>query len=404
MASRSVGPRAAELLSTTNGQDEAALRPRRAPAGYEPGVVWDGTAGTLSTGAVAGPAPGTWDDLLRRWDLDPAEVEVIEPVQRRSWEAQGPDGIVTLNYFKAALRRRRTGGADLEQLFAQIRRHRPARTVPTGPLAYVQCSGDLQAGKADGDGTAGLVDRFLAAQDAGVARLRDLRRAGMPIGEVYLPWLGDCIEHVKGHYAMQAFTVELTLTEQIRLVRRLMLKQIQAFAQVAERVVVPIVPGNHDEAHRNGAGKSDTSFGDSFATEIGHSVADVLAANPDAYGHVSVVLPADDSLTLTLDIAGTITGMAHGHQFGAGGDKAPINWWARQAHGRQLIGDATVLLAGHLHHLRVHQDGAKSFIQVPSLDGGSIWWEQKTGSAPSPGVVSYVSGDGPRGWSHLEVL
>jgi predicted phosphodiesterase len=405
MASRSVGKTTEEILTHRVAPAVPASTRQKAPAGYEPGVAWDGSSGELSTGPVAGPAPTCWDDLLRRWDLDPADVEVIEPVQRRSWEAQGPDGIVTLNYFKASLRRRRTGGAELDELFAQIRRHRPnRRPAAVGDLAYVQCSGDLQAGKADGDGTEGMVARFLESLDTGARRVRELRAAGLPVGPIYLPWLGDCIEHIKGHYAQQAFTVELTLTEQIRLVRRLMLKQIQTFAQLTDRLVVPIVPGNHDEAHRNGAGKSDTTFSDSFAIEIGHSVADVLNANPDAYGHVSIVLPAEDRLDLTLDIAGTTTGMVHGHQFGSG-ERAPINWWARQAHGRQLIGDATVLLAGHLHHLRIHQDGAKSFIQVPSIDGGSIWWEQKTGTAPSPGIVSYVSGDiSPRGWGRLEVL
>lgn len=382
-----------ELAALVKPTSEDAPKPT-VPTRSHAGVEWDGTSGVLSTGPME-EAPSCWDDLLRRWNLDPSEVEVIEPVGRRSWETQGPDGIVTLNYFKANLRTKHRSGSDLEELLAEIKRHRPSRRVhPAGTMAYVVCSGDLQAGK---EGSAGMVGRFLKGLEDGPARLKELRKAGRDIGPIYLPWLGDCIEHVQGHYAMQTFTTELTLTEQIRLVRRLVIKQIETYAPLTRELIVPVVPGNHDEAVRSG-NKAMTNFSDSFSTEIASTVHDMIAVNPKAYGHVKVYVPEPEEVTITLDVCGTVVGMAHGHTFG----RDPMLWWARQAHGMQPVGDATVLLAGHLHHLHVKQDGAKAFIQIPALDSGSQWWKLRTGQDSPPGIVTLTVGAG--GWGDLAVL
>lgn len=377
-------------------------RPPRVPAPAQelrPGISWDGRQGEL---AVQVPTvPGVWDDILREWDLDPAEVEVVEPIRRISWDSPTKDGgVQKLHYVRASIRRRRAGGADIDQLMEEVRGHRPTTPPPpSGVLAYVQCSGDLQAGKT---GTAGMTRRFLAFTDAGVARLKELRALGRSLGPVYLPWLGDCIEHVSGHYEMQRFTVELSLTEQIRLVRRLMLHQIKLFAPLTSELIVPAVPGNHDESVRSN-GKAITNFSDSWATEIASQCADILAENPDAYGHVRFVTPRPERLDLTLDVCGTRVGFAHGHQFRG---RTPHQWWAGQAHGQQDIGSSTLLLAGHLHHFVASTPGRKTFIQIPALDSGSPWWEQQTGSASTPGVVSLVVGEaaGRKGWRDLEIL
>jgi predicted phosphodiesterase len=388
-----------EVAALTDlGGEQASYSRTRAqhPNGFEPGVRWNGKDGELSTGPLP-VAPTCWDHLLRSWDLDPAEVEVVEPVERRSWDAAVGGGTVQrMHYFKAKVRRRSHGPADVDELLAEVRRWKPSKRIPpSGDLAFVHVTADLQAGKPDGDGTAGMVRRYLAGLDHGVARLKELRRMGQPIGPVYLPWLGDCIEGTGGHYAMQTFGVELNLTEQVRLVRRMALAQVKAYAPLAERVVVPVVPGNHDEAVRQG-GKASTSFSDSFATDALSAVADVCAESA-ALEHVSFVFPQGQELTLTLDIAGTVTTLAHGHQFRG----KPMTWWANQAHGMQPAGDSTLLLAGHEHHLQVLQSGAKTFIRAQALDGGSTWWRHQTGQDAPPGVLTMTVGRG--GWGALDV-
>jgi hypothetical protein len=67
----------------------------------------------------------------------------------------------------------------------------------------------------------------------------------------------------------------------------------------------------------------------------------------------------------------------------------------------QPIGDATLLFGAHFHHLRIEQGGAKSFIQIPALDGGSQWWKHVTGQDAPAGMVSLLVGAG--GWTDLAV-
>jgi hypothetical protein len=256
--------------------------------------------------------------------------------------------------------------------------------------------GDLQTGKGDGGGTPALVARYLDRIDRAAAELVRLRKCGLPIGSVYFPALGDCVESVRGHYAMQMFGVDLSLTEQIRVYRRMRLYGIKRLAPLAKSLICPEIPGNHDEAVREN-GKAATSFSDSWAIDIASTLEDVLAENPDTYSHVKFVIPEKDKLTITLSMGGTVVAMAHGHQFRPN----PIVWWANQAHGRQNAGDATLLLGAHKHHLHMQQDGDKTFIQVPAMDGGSIWWENVKGTKPSPGLVTFVTGS--ERWDHLRI-
>lgn len=374
-------------------------QPQRHPAGWEPGVAWDGYAGTLTTQPLSS-APNDWADLLAVWDLDPAEYEVVEPVQYRAWDAgMGEGNVQRLYYYRATIRRRRQSTAAVEDALAALGKRKP-KTPPPSPddsIAYAVLCGDLQLGKPDGDGTAGTIQRFHDTTDTAVARLKELKRLGRPIGSIYLPWLGDCVEGLvsQGGALAAAGRLDLTITEQVRVLRRLMLHQVQTFAPLADRIVVPVVPGNHDEAQR--VGKVVRRYDDSWAVEGAAAVADALRIAP-GYDHVAFVFPERDALTITLDIAGTPVGLAHGHQFG----RDPIKWWAGQAHGMQPIGSATLLLAAHLHHLRVEQTGAKSFIQIPALDGGSTWWKHKTGQDAPPGMVALTIGAGT--WGDLAVL
>lgn len=370
------------------------------PAGWQPGVAWDGDSGTLTTSPMDAP-PRDWAELLAVWDMDPADYEVIEPVQYRAWDAGvGEGNVQRLYYYRANIRRRRPQhGPSVDELLTAIGKRKPkAPPAATGDgMSYAVLAGDLQLGKPDGDGTEGTIERFLSKTDLAVARLKELRRIGRRVDTITLAWLGDCIEGLvsQGGTLAQAGRLDLSLTDQVRVYRRLMLHQIQVFAPLAERVVVPVVPGNHDEAERQG--KAVRRYDDSWAVEGAVAVADALKLAP-GYDHVSFVFPGRDELTITLDVSGTPVGFCHGHQFG----RDPIKWWANQAHGMQPIGSATLLLAAHLHHLRVEQGGVKSFIQIPALDGGSTWWKHRTGQDAPAGMVALLIGAG--GWGDLAVL
>jgi len=369
------------------------------PSGWEPGVAWDGNAGTLTTQPLDA-RPNDWADLLAVWDLDADQFEVIEPVQYRAWDAPDPEGgLRRLYYYKAAIRKRSVSTASVEELLAVLKGRKPKTPVPSTGEGMIYCvpAGDLQIGKPDGDGTEGTINRFLTKTDAAVARLKELRKMGRKVDGILLPWLGDCMEGLvsQGGALAMAGRLDLTMTEQLRVYRRLMLHQIQCFAPLSDNIIIPIVPGNHDEVQR--VGKVQRRYDDSWAIEGAVAVADALKLAP-GYEHISFVFPGHDELTITLNVGGTDVGFAHGHQFG----RDPMKWWANQSHGMQPIGGATLLLGAHLHHLRVEQSGAKSFMQIPALDGGSTWWRHRTGQDAPSGMVSMLIGHG--GWSDLAVL
>lgn len=378
-----------DTLLTATEQAPQPERPRRThPTGRE--YEWDGTHGWLRTEPLA-ERPTTWDEFILDAGLDPAEVEVIEPVQVRGWDGQTAAGVQRMHYYRLNVRRRHPVVADLDELVKAAKTRRRAKPAePTGDHAYMVALGDLQLGKMDGDGVEGTVERFLATTQAAVARYQRIAK-GAP---VYLVHLGDCIEGFQSQGGANAWRTLLTTTEQVRLYRRLLVEQVKAFAAVAPELVVVAVPGNHDEAHR-----PLHTYCDSWAIEAAVAVRDALELAGN-YEHVTVLAPERDELTVTLDVAGTVVGFAHGHQWRAG--KA-TDWWAKQSHGRQSIGDADLLLSAHLHHLRVEHTGSdKTWIQVPALESGSQWWKHRTGEWGQPGVLSMLVGGG--GWSALEVL
>lgn len=392
-----------DINSLTNPGDKSNYRQgvmAKHPSGWEPGVAWNGDSGTL-TSKPLDSEPNDWSELLAVWDLDPEVFEVVEPVQYRAWDAPNPEGgLRRLFYYRATIRRRVESRASVAELLAVLKEKRPrmGSFEPSDDgFMYVVPAGDLQIGKPDGDGSEGTIRRFVEKTDMSVVRLKELRRLKRPISGVMLPWLGDCIEGLVSQSGALAAAgrLDLTMSEQLRVYRRLMLYQIQQFAGLTDRIIVPVVPGNHDEVQK--AGKVVRRFDDSWAIEGAVAVADALKLNTQ-YDHVSFVFPGVDELTITLDVAGTPVGFAHGHQFG----RDPMKWWAGQAHGMQDIGSATLLLGAHLHHLRIEQGGAKTFIQIPAMDGGSTWWRHKTGQDAPAAMVSMLIGHG--GWSDLAVL
>lgn len=386
------------LLDDLAATAEAVRRDRpQHPSGWEPGIAWDGKTGTITSRPLAEPTPD-WDALLRVWGFDPAVVEVVEPVQVRTWDAQTPDGVRTMWYFRAGVRQRRASGPDLAALIAEIGKRKPRPVpVPTGDRAFVYIASDWQTGK---PGTAAMVDRVLASYAAAAARLRMLRRMGTQIGPIYLLALGDLIEGCADHYPAQTFLTEYDKRTQVKLARRLWLKGVETFAPLTERLVCAAVPGNHGENRQNG--RAYTTTGDNADIEVVEQAAEVIAAVPH-FAHVSSVIPGDD-LTLTLDIAGTVVGLAHGHQAkrGATPQQRVREWWKGQAFGMQPVGDATVLLTGHYHHLVLTEDGPRTHIQVPTMDSGSDWWVNATGMVSRPAAVTLTMG--PTGWDDLKLV
>lgn len=385
--------------------------PPPAPRGWEAGVVYDPMSGamTATTSATAENVQGdprAWHELVENlgatvpdgWRIRLVEAK-YDPV---AWTRETPeqDKAVTRAVWRYKFRvEPDPGSLSVDELIAVVKRHKPKtykKTDKTGTMAYLLAMGDTQIAKMDGDGTEGTIKRVIESIDKGAEEFKLLRRRNS-IGSIYLPWLGDCIEGFVSQGGGNAWRTTLTLTEQVRIIRRLMLYQMEVFRGLSDEIYLVSIPGNHDEAVR--FGKGTTRYDDSWAIEAAVQVGDALATNPSAYGHCKIVVPGRDELTVTLDVAGTRVGMAHGHFWRPG---QAMRWWADQAHGQQPIGDATLLLSAHLHHLRIEQGGAKTWIQLPAQESESTWWRHLKGQVAPAGAVSMLVGSG--GWDHLKVL
>ncbi|MFS0694166.1 hypothetical protein [Streptomyces nitrosporeus] len=284
-------------------------------------------------------------------------------------------------------------GPDVAELLAVVDSYEPSRPVgglPDGDHAFLIALGDLQFGKIDGDGVEGTLRRTVECIDR-AAELLDVYRGRVDIGHVHLGWLGDHVEGFQSQGGANVWRTRLTLTEQIRLTRRVMLHAALTFAPMAERVTMAAVPGNHGEAVRI-SGKGMTRYDDSHDTESLIAVRDALDLAPDLYGHVECYVPDTDELTVVVDCAGTTVAHAHGHQWRPG---KHWEWWRGQAFNKSsAMHTADLLLAGHLHHEHVDTDGARTFIQPPAMESESTWWRHAKGTTGAPGLMVALTKDG----------
>lgn len=337
----------------------------------------------ISTPRNAGEIPDA-SELLKEFDLDPDAWRVTN-VRRSRWQKFDGEWLESARVTIApAGKVNHANAEDLERLIDEIRKWRPgkAQKASTGPLSAVYAMSDTQWGKNAGDGSEGTVRRVLNALDESVARHKELVKTGRPIGTIVLPQLGDCIEGSVSQNGKVLGQSDLSVTQQVRLGRRMLMTWIKTMAPFAERLIVPTVPGNHDQPHRI----TLTDPSDSWQVEIVSAVQDACSEN-DSLAHVEFRYPEKDSGTLAINLDGVILGMAHGHQA-----RNMANWWAGQATGRTPVGHADILLTGHFHHFIAQQVGPRLWIQLPAMDGGSPWYREAKGLESPTGIVSLVLG------------
>lgn len=257
----------------------------------------------------------------------------------------------------------------------------------------------------DGDGTEGTIKRILVMIDEVTDRIRELRKSGRKMKTLVVAGIGDMVENCAGHYASQTFTVELNRRQQIRVLRRLLTKAITTWSKLFSEVIVIAVPGNHGE-NRNAAGKAFTTRGDNDDVSVFEMVAEILSANPDAYGHVRFILP-EDEISITIEVSGFILGFAHGHVTSSGADpqKKIKEWWKNQKFTNNPIGDANILITGHYHHFSViEHDNDKIHMQCPAMDGGSEWFNDLTGVDSRPGTLTFLLDSSDKPYRDLEII
>jgi hypothetical protein len=332
---------------------------------------------------------------LEKQGLNPSEWTVTG-LRSSEWTmANGDLGVSTRFSFARKCATVTSDRPALDELLAAIDSTPPAEPVTLAVKngeghTFIVAIGDMQFGKIDGDGVEGTLQRTIDCLNRAAERLAEYRLR-FNITHVHVAWLGDHIEGFVSQGGANTWRTQLTLNEQIRLTRRVMLHALLVFAPLCERLTMAAVPGNHGEAVRF-MGKGVTRYDDSHDTESLIAVKDAVDLNPERFGHVEFFVPDTDELTVVVECSGTVVAHAHGHQWRPG--KA-LEWWKGQAFSRSsAMHQADLLLAGHLHHEHVESDGTRTFIQVPSMESESTWFRHAKGSSGAPGLMVLVTKDG----------
>lgn len=369
------------------------------PQGWEPGIRFEPDGSRIVT---LPPSPAladeeSWAAAVRSLGADVPDGYRVRLVEAKydpaAWhrDNEGEDAVTRPIWRYRFAVEVAPSRIDVGELLASVRKPK-VTPAPAEGETFCFFAGDLQLGKPDGDGSAGTVERFYDSLERALARFKVLRKRGQ-VGPVLLGWVGDCIEGTESQGSRLLARLDLTITEQVRVYRRLMAEQVAAFAELAP-VHVAVVPGNHDEAKRVGD-QLATRYDDSWAIEGAAQVADVMAAKGYDIGWT---FPGRDGLHLTVDASGTRIGMLHGHQTRG----KMQTWLANKALDRESIGTCDVVVSGHFHTLRLEHLGPTTWMQTGALDGGSVWWTHKGGLSSPPAALTFIAG-GSR-WHGLEIV
>jgi len=369
------------------GKSGSDTRQTQTPESWRPRMEIGPDGGfIISPANQAGNTPGA-EEILRERGLDPAEW-IVTSVRKGSWQRYDGDWLESVRVNVVPLRGVIERDFDLEQLVEHIQNWRPEKGIKasTGLGAYVHVGADKQLGKKAGSGgTPQTVSRIQEATEKSTQRFQKLKKYGLSFGTIVLPEVGDHVEgNVSQNGRLQGLaSSDLGQTEQVRVARRTLLSQVKAFAPLAERLIVPVINGNHDEVTRQVA--ADPA--DGWNVEIASAVQDACAENP-ALQHVEFRFPASGHQTLAVDVDGCMLGLFHGHQFSRDVEK----YLNGQAMGQTAIGGADVWISGHYHHFKSQDVGSRLWVQAPTVDPGSDWYRDRTGASSRPGVLTLVLG------------
>lgn len=266
----------------------------------------------------------------------------------------------------------------VDELLKLVKGKPPKNAQQKTDQLFVFAMGDSQLGKPDGDGTDGIIRAWTQSLQTAS---NEWRRAGRPA--VLIAGLGDHIEGNQSQGGRNWSRSELTVTEQLRVFRRMLLRTIDTFID-APRIDVGIVNGNHDDVQRF----QTTDASDGHATESAIAVGEAIALNPARYGHVHIYVPGKDQDHLVIDCNGTNFVLIHGHQWSRG--KA-MEWWEKQTFNNQPAGAGHILLHGHEHEFQISSRRDRLIITTPALESESTWFKQKQGAIGRRGVLIFTT-------------
>jgi len=394
------------------------------PAGWGAAALWDGSSrsGQITSGQVyEAPDAAGWSSLLAQRGLDPDVYEIAgDSIKWCSWDgwkrSEGEESATSqICYsFRADIRLKRgmSDGLnpDWDALLAETRADTRKKAVTfkrTGrPVTLIVNLADFQIGNPDGGGVENQMKALCQVAPGVEAKVMTIKQRGDSVDEIVVAGLGDLVENCTGFYPNMEFFVELDNRDQAKLARRFIRDILRDVAHLAPSIVVTTVPGNHGEKRKD-KGASYTSVGDNTDVEIFEQVAEILAENENAYGHITFRIPKHEIAT-TYATKGHVISWTHGHKTMGGGSSAQKlwNWWKGQTMGRAYEGvaDSSILITGHYHHLNVLEQEGRTLFICPSLTDVGQYFSDATGYRTNPGVLMLEIVEGVPGVEKFDVL
>ena len=376
------------------------------PSGWKPQRTWDNESNTGEVTHVQQEESFKFNSLLDEWGFPSEEFFIVEEsIKFSTWQTQLKGGTVADMYaFNATIKRKKPKHDKFfKETLAQIKKKKPVKvSKDTGELAYFFICADWQFGKREYNSDWGAdetVDHIRNGIIKAKNNIKELKKMGQIVDEIYIIGVGDLIENCFGFFEHQPFNIEYTRTEQEHLARSMLVEILDGLLPLAPNIILGSVVGNHSE-YRSGKGNITTSRLDGSDTAIFQIIGEIIEGR-EAYKHVKVVVP--DDFYLVLEAKGLRLGFYHGHitSGGANIEKKIMGWWSNQSMARLPIGSCDILCTGHYHHLRVLTERGKTWFQSPSLDT-SKELEARSGLTTTHGILTFTVSS--LGWDNLRIL
>lgn len=355
------------------------------PQNFRPGVEFDGSEGVATTPGYS--EKPDFDAFLLDAGFDPNEIEIVGTPRTSRWQKYDGEWLTSYRFHF----RKKTNLVDLPILLAEAQKKAKINLISKpSETALVVLWSDLQVGKVDYRGdTQSLIERVGLMQERLMVKIKNEK----PQKVVFVD-LGDTIEGFNNAAPMQQLkTNDLSIMEQVDLATTFAWQTLRRIAEKVPEVTYASVGSNHCQwrVGREAIGKPTDDWG----VFIGRQLARL--AQESGLNNIRFLEPQPNDESLAVDVFGDnyhILGIVHGHQA-----KRPDEmgrWWRGQAFGRQAVADATILVHGHWHHLRITELGStprgtsRFIVMAPTLDNGSGWWKRVTGEDSVPGLGVFV--------------
>ena len=362
----------------------------RTTKSVKPSLEFDGVEGEAVTPGYS-EEPQNFDEFLRDAGMDPTDIDVIPPVRTSRWQRWDGEWLTSYRFTF----RKRTSGIDLPLLMQEAKRKlgKPKLEKPE-PRCLVVLWSDLQVGKVDYRGNSdSLLERVAVMQ----ARLIEQVKREKPEQAIFAD-LGDTVENFyNANSAQQHYSNDLSIMEQVDVATTLAWQTLREIAQIVPKVTYASVGSNHCQ-FRGANGKAIGKPTDDWGVFIGRQLARL--AREVGADNIRFLEPQPFEESLAIDVFDDgfhVLGIVHGHQ--ASRPETVGDWWRKQTFGRQAVADASLLVHGHWHHLRVQELGSvdrgdklasRFIVMAPTMDNGSNWFRMNSGEDSIPGLATLI--------------